>query len=275
MSALDTLVSAHSLSTAFGRTVAYTALYEGTSFATLSSTTLYKTDDTVTLTGIPDILSTKQYPLPSPTILFLTPRHLTDLTTAVVREAEKSVVFRLAWRHKLAGIIDGYMNKDSLWDRLVFEGARTKVLGEGAATLRGLVVSGGIDSTVVTPTRIALSVPFVNAFTHPVVAAPIFASHPLDLQTFAPSANAHVGPPVINVETKLTGVEDDVVEKGGDPVGHLHVRGPIVGRILTVSDNAEPEQKDQEEPWVPTGYKSRAQTNGSFKVWPLVESLSK
>lgn len=56
MSALDTLVSAHSLSTAFGRTIAYTALYEGTSFATLSSTTLYKTDDSTSVISIKRIL---------------------------------------------------------------------------------------------------------------------------------------------------------------------------------------------------------------------------
>jgi long-chain acyl-CoA synthetase len=38
LSALDTVISAHPLSTAFGRSIAYTALYEGTSFATLEST---------------------------------------------------------------------------------------------------------------------------------------------------------------------------------------------------------------------------------------------
>lgn len=41
MSALDTIVSAHSLSTTFGRSIAYTALHEGTSFATLASTKQY------------------------------------------------------------------------------------------------------------------------------------------------------------------------------------------------------------------------------------------
>lgn len=41
MSPLDTIVSAHSLSTTFGRSIAYTALHEGTSFATLASTKQY------------------------------------------------------------------------------------------------------------------------------------------------------------------------------------------------------------------------------------------
>ena len=40
ISPLDTIVSAHSLSTAYGRAVAYTAIYEGTNFATLKSSQL-------------------------------------------------------------------------------------------------------------------------------------------------------------------------------------------------------------------------------------------
>ena len=41
ISALDTIVSAHSLSSAYGRVIAYTALFEGSSFATLESTNLF------------------------------------------------------------------------------------------------------------------------------------------------------------------------------------------------------------------------------------------
>ena len=37
LSVLDTIVSAHPLNTIYGRVIAYTAIYEGTSFATLSS----------------------------------------------------------------------------------------------------------------------------------------------------------------------------------------------------------------------------------------------
>lgn len=43
MSPLDTLVSGHSLSTAYGRAVAYTAVFEGTNFATLKSPNLINT----------------------------------------------------------------------------------------------------------------------------------------------------------------------------------------------------------------------------------------
>lgn len=44
-SPLDTIVSAHSLSTAYGRAIAYTALYEGTSFTTLPSNEVYPKSD--------------------------------------------------------------------------------------------------------------------------------------------------------------------------------------------------------------------------------------
>lgn len=43
MSPMDTVVSAHSLSTAFGRAVAYTALYEGSNFASTSSARITNT----------------------------------------------------------------------------------------------------------------------------------------------------------------------------------------------------------------------------------------
>lgn len=36
-STLDTVVSAHSLNSIYGRVIAYTAIYEGTSFTTLSN----------------------------------------------------------------------------------------------------------------------------------------------------------------------------------------------------------------------------------------------
>ncbi|KAI0050034.1 acetyl-CoA synthetase-like protein [Auriscalpium vulgare] len=264
LSGLDTIVSAHSLSTAFGRSVAYTAIYEGASFATCDSTRLFKADEA--LSGLSDFFSLKRYALPSPTIAFLRPTHLDSLVSSINSTAKGHFLFPLAWRQKHAGIIEGYSTKEGLWDRLVFEGARSKVMGEGAATLRAVVVSGEpLPAALLTPARIGLSIPLVVAHTHPLVAAPIFASHPHDLQTFAHADEdvAHVGPPVVNVETKLVGVDDAAIERGEDPVGVLHVRGPVVGRVL--ADGSE--QGSKEEVWASTGHRARAQTNGSFKVW--------
>ena len=45
ISPMDTVISAHSLSSGYGRVIAYTALLEGASFATVSSTKLYGPED--------------------------------------------------------------------------------------------------------------------------------------------------------------------------------------------------------------------------------------
>ena len=120
---------------------------------------------------------------------------------------------------------------------------------------------------LMTPARIALSVPLVNTLTHPLVAGPVLASHPFDLQDFTfegqdESLPAHVGPPSINVEAKLVGVDDDNIENGGDPFGWLLVRGPSVGK--TGNDHHE----DYEgEGWVSTGIEATVQPNGSFVAY--------
>jgi len=44
LSPLDTILSAHSMSTAYGRAIAYTAIYEGTSFASIPTSELYHPD---------------------------------------------------------------------------------------------------------------------------------------------------------------------------------------------------------------------------------------
>jgi acyl-CoA synthetase (AMP-forming)/AMP-acid ligase II len=45
LSSLDTIISAHSLSTPYGRAIGYTAIFEGTSFATLASSKLYHVEE--------------------------------------------------------------------------------------------------------------------------------------------------------------------------------------------------------------------------------------
>ncbi|KAI0303466.1 acetyl-CoA synthetase-like protein [Multifurca ochricompacta] len=273
-SALDTIISAHSLSTAFGRTIAYTALYEGTSFATLESSKLFKSTTVEPSPAIVDVKSTRQLGLPPATLLFLKPTHLEAVVNAIVSNAKKSFIFPLAWRHKFAGILEGYITKESLWDRLVFDDARSTVFGEGAPSIRGVIISdGSVPASLLTPARIALSVPLVIAHTHPLVSAPILASHPQDVQTFAITSEkepAHVGPPTINIEVKLVGVDDGAVEKGEEPAGVLHVRGPIVGNVVTLAEGVESEEAPKtEESWVSTGNHARVQTNGAFKAWTV------
>lgn len=52
ISTLDTVVSSHSLSTPYGRAVAYAALFEGASFATLPSTSIFHDGGTFELESI-------------------------------------------------------------------------------------------------------------------------------------------------------------------------------------------------------------------------------
>ena len=312
ISPLDTIISGHSLSTAYGRAIAYTAVFEGTNFATLKSSSLFDNEGTLSLlktrvmsnlgfsvsADLADLKSAESFPIPSPTIIFGKPSHLTSLSNTIIAEAKSSsLLYILAWRHKFASILDGFITKQSLWDRLVFDSARAKVMGKGAGTVRAIIISGGttyiyvgrliahllqlgaLEATALTPARIALSIPLVNSYTHPAVAGPVFASHPLDLQTFphvspVQSATAAenyaftydcpVGPPTVNIESKLLGVNDEAIEKGSDPVGALVVRGPSVGKLLYAD---EPEN-DEDKGWVDTGDRARVMTNGTFKIAP-------
>lgn len=134
---------------------------------------------------------------------------------------------------------------------------------------------GPLENQILTPARVALSVPLVNTYTHPLVSGPVLASHPLDLQTFPneqPSSSsksaaenytftyvAPVGPPAVNVEAKLTGIDEDAIENGGDPVGTLFIRGPSVGAPLGAEEIGE-------EAWVATEDRARVLPNGTFKV---------
>lgn len=124
---------------------------------------------------------------------------------------------------------------------------------------------------MLTPARVALSVPFVYAEASPLVAGPVLASHPLDLQIFNTSAKANqfstvasVGPPSINVEVRLAGVDDAAVQAGGDPVGQLFVRGPPVGQWL--GSDTEQNGEDGEGEWISTGLTAQVLSNGTFKV---------
>jgi len=126
-----------------------------------------------------------------------------------------------------------------------------------------------LDRSYLEPARIAFSIPIVNTHIHPLVSAPIFASHPHDLQDFPTGSDsfAHlacVGPPSINIEAKLAEVDDEVVEGGSDPVGVLHVRGPPVGKEL----NATREDVSGEDGgnWISTGERAKVYSNGTFKV---------
>jgi long-chain acyl-CoA synthetase len=240
---------------------------------------------------VEDMVSSNVYPIPPPTILFLKPGHLENAVSSIAKEASKSfILYPFARRHKQASISEGYITKESLWDRLLFDGARAKVIGDGAS-MRGAIVSGGkrivtldvetiflkpislasLSGSLLTQSRIMLSMPLVNCFTHPLVPGPVLASHPLDLQDFSTVVDggiptAHVGPPSVNIETKLVDVNDALVENGGDPAGELLIRGPSVGKLLSSDDYVSIPSEDDKEGWMLTGVRVKIHTNGAFQV---------
>jgi len=88
------------------------------------------------------------------------------------------------------------------------------------------------------------------------------------MQIFPSSANpepAHVGAPSVNLEAKLVGVDDSLVEMGADPIGEILVRGPPVGSMLSAEG-----ETGEKNAWVHTGEKGRVMTNGAFKVLGLM-----
>jgi long-chain acyl-CoA synthetase len=281
LSPLDTLVSAHSLSTAYGRAVAYTAIYEGTSFATTDSTKIVHATETVppAFLTLDDLVKTfTKYPIPSPTVLFIKPQHLAQLAGAITTKASESTAWPLAHRHKRSALSAGFISKDSLWDRLVLDAARADVMGAGAGTVRGVIVASGtmtgaivVDTLV--PAQVALSVPLVRVHAHPAVVGPATASHALDVQMFPPQGGkfanvAHGGPPAINVEAKLIGVDDEAVEKGGDPEGELWLRGPSVAKVEVIGEETHHDEKadGEEGEWLNTGEQAKVITNGCFLI---------
>ncbi|KJA27239.1 hypothetical protein HYPSUDRAFT_35860 [Hypholoma sublateritium FD-334 SS-4] len=268
LSSLDTILSAHSLSTAFGRALAYTAIYEGTSFATIPTSELYHAEEAAVTAENAQAIAIRKYPIPAPTVIFLKPGHLEDIVSGIGKQARRSwLLHAFAARHKGAALVEGFVTNQSLWDRLVFDGARAKVLGHAAATLRAVIVSGGsIANALLEPARIALSVPLVVAHTSALSGAPVLASHPLDLQALPGNGAAPAGPPGINVEVKLLGLDDDAVEGGADPVGTLIARGPSIGQRVPLPAYFTGWESVGGEEWTAVGGRARVQTNGAFVV---------
>ncbi|KAF5391337.1 hypothetical protein D9757_002044 [Collybiopsis confluens] len=279
LSSLDTIVSSHSLGSAYGRAIAYTAIFEGASFATCESSKLFRSDDVTAKEDVADVLSAQLYSIPSATILFIKPSHLGSLVEAIEREAQKNAILNaFAWRHKIAGINDGFVSKDTLWDRLVYDAARARVIGEGAGTVRTVIVGeGSLRNQLLIPARVAFSCHVMNVLTHPAVVGPIFASNALDLQDFSTKEEplkrlAHVGPPTVSIEAKLVDVDDAKVEAGGDPSGILVVRGPPVGKQLSNDEiesasgyvtvrAGESGSSDNDDGWTNLGIKLSVQAN--------------
>jgi long-chain acyl-CoA synthetase len=178
----------------------------------------------------------------------------------------------LAYRHKLSALGEGFMSKDSLWDRMVFDSARASIMGEGAGSIRALIVTGkDVLAETMPEARATMSVPIVHVYSHPALPAPVTASHPFDFQTFSASPTddefgktLHAGSPSVNLEAKVLRVNDTEVEAGADPEGILHIRGPAVGKVEVLGEEVDETAKE----WLNTEERVRVQTNGCIKFVP-------
>ncbi|KAI6015764.1 hypothetical protein PISMIDRAFT_29207 [Pisolithus microcarpus 441] len=246
LSGVDIILSNHSLSTPYSLAIAYSALHGNTSFATIDSTRLYditRVGDTQSLTDAPhnlaDVLSARHHPIPYLMVFFIGPDHLEDLSSSILRHVWESWLYSFTWRHKLAAFVEGFLSKDSLWDRTVFDHAWEHVLGDMANALKDVIISGGpISSELFTPARIALSIPMINMHINPWVSGSVFVTQAFDAQVL-PSGHepVHVGGPSVNVEAKLKGMKDTYLEDNEDPFGEIVVHGPTVG--ASIGEEAE------------------------------------
>ncbi|KZT59819.1 acetyl-CoA synthetase-like protein [Calocera cornea HHB12733] len=260
ITATDTIISAFSLASPFGRAVAYAAVYNGAAFATVPSTALYKGPLDASKVGLEDLLHTVDlYDLPPPTVAFITPPHLTSWGQAILSNV--GVLFLLGWRHKIAASNNGHVSRDSWLDNFIFGGAR-KITGKKLDQKLRQIVLGGepIAPLRMRPSRLLLSVPVVNALIHPLVCGPVCATSPFDVQFFR-TPTSHYGAPTAALELKLVGVDDIAVEQGDDPVGEILVRGPSI--LMTT-----PMKFEREDGWLRTGEAAAVQANGSIVLIP-------
>ena len=74
-----------------------------------------------------------------------TPPDLNTIVQSVLANAQRSFTFPLAWRHKMFHLKNGYLSKDSIWDKSFLYGPRKAVLKSVAESLRAIIVSGGMS----------------------------------------------------------------------------------------------------------------------------------
>jgi len=267
----STIYSAFPLASPFGRAIAYTALFEGCNFATLNSTSVVKESHTPSSQTLGEIVrAAASGEMPQPSHLFITPAHLDSITKTITAHNRSSFFGSLAWKRKNIELAGGSLSDSTFWDGLGgLTTARRVSFGYGKADpwLKSVVVAGGPCPERTFPiSRVALSVPLINAHIEAISTAPILASHPFDLQHFPPSKPeeevAHVGPPAANVEVKLTADSDPEVDQTlQDPVGKLLYRGPSIGERVPALP-AGPVQGE----WNDTGRRATVHSNGTFRV---------
>jgi len=272
LSPASTVLSAFPLATPFGRAIAYTALLEGSNFATFDSTSLLQSVNAIAPVRptLDEIVRAASSGIPRPTHLFILPDHLDALRSSIIAHASSSFLSGWAWGRKLVDLSGGSLTENTFFDKIGgLSQARRATLGYSKTEpwLNGVVVAGGpCDESELPSARIALSIPIINAHIEPKSTAPVFASHPFDLQHFPPpvaESSAHVGPPGPNMEVKLVAPDEDaqVDETRGDPRGKVFYRGPSVCEPVQLHGKGVVNGQ-----WVDSGRVGVIHSNGTFNI---------
>ncbi|WWC57626.1 uncharacterized protein I303_100158 [Kwoniella dejecticola CBS 10117] len=287
----DTVASAVPLTTPLGMTIALSTVWTGASFRLIGNHEPTWDPEEVDHAAELEVLADKEKGLPKPTILFISPKHHHALLNRLQYTYTSHPFASLAARHKGHSIRAGHIDRDSLWDRVLWSGMRENVLGGIAGQrLRGVILVGDAPPPdALASSHLLLSLPLTRLHPSAYSTGPVFVTHFYDLQspgvghllkevdmwdTSAGTATGHhgvngkekvhSGPPASNVEVLLRGdhVNAAYEDEGEDARaihGQIWIRGPSVLEMVDIKGK-------NEDGWVDIGEQAKVQTNGTFII---------
>ncbi|WVQ64344.1 uncharacterized protein L199_002506 [Kwoniella botswanensis] len=282
----DTVASAVPLTTPLGMTIALASVWTGASFRLIGNHEPTWSPEEVDHASELEVLADNEKGLPKPTILFISPKHHHALLNRLQYTFTSHPFATLAARHKGHSIRAGHIDRDSLWDKVLWSGMRENVLGGIAGQrLRGVILVGDAPPPdALGASHLLLSLPLTRLHPSPYSTGPVFVTHFYDLQSpgvahilkgvdmwenktsTGEKEIVHSGPPASNVEVVLKGdrVDEGHKEEGGnEPIkGRIWIRGPsVLDRV-----DREEERERENDGWVDIGEYAKVQTNGTFIV---------
>lgn len=182
--------------------------------------------------------------LPKPTILFITPKYHRALLDSLQFSYEAHPWASLAALHKARDLSHGHVDRDGIWDKILWSGMRENVVGGVAGRkLRAVILVGDAPSpTALGASHLLLSLPLTRLHPSLYSSGPVFVSHFYDLQSpgvnhvlkqvdmWESTEKSHSGPPASNVEVMLKGEDVDEAHDRGDKwiEGRVFIRGPSI-----------------------------------------------
>ncbi|OCF34867.1 hypothetical protein I316_03413 [Kwoniella heveanensis BCC8398] len=277
----DTVASAVPLNTPLGMTIALASVWTGAGFRMIGNHEPLWDPEEVDHAAELEILADPKKNLPKPTIMFISPKHHHALVERLQYTYTAHPFAAVAARHKNHSIRAGHIDRDSLWDRVLWSGMRENVLGGIAGQrLRGVILVGDAPPpNALGASHLLLSLPLTRLHPSLYTAGPVFVTHFYDLQSpgvshilkevnlWKSADKVHSGPPASNVEVFLKGdkVEDGHTNDQGGEAKAIHggiwIRGPSVLERVDGGGNVS-------DGWVDIGEHAKVQTNGTFIVDP-------